>query len=451
MYKCEDWITMTEIKNCQNQVIPAYSGITINITAPTLNAPALPNQACGVDYSAVGIDVAPEKNTQKYEYRDRYASVPEYRLDPNGYYSKAEVTQNMYNNEYNKPQTESTLPDTNTNNNIYLNQTSQKETPEITVYKEISEEKAANTTDDKSLSQTVQISQTSAEAEKASYPASYYINNYNNEYPQIVPQSLNQPAGSEDNNNSKAENTTYNVYNINQDNSTGNTDDTTSPYYINAFDKYMPKDAQRAAVQTAEAAVVYPADRQTLAKSPNVNSRYDSDAQEDLSVSQEIIQNIDEQNREEKELRKNGTKTKVVTLTNEYIMSLENYLNNPNVDIRLMAAKDILTRLDEDRNRYDDAALNALLNKMLQDPAKLVRIAALSALSSDLASGNEYTVELLNRIQQSGDADQQDVLEAAQIMLNRSATTEIRYIPSPENNINSTVTVENEHINRNKE
>ena len=77
---------------------------------------------------------------------------------------------------------------------------------------------------------------------------------------------------------------------------------------------------------------------------------------------------------------------------------------------------------------YDDAALNALLNKMLQDPSKLVRIAALSALSADLASGNDYTVQLLNQIQQDPKSDQQDVLEAAQIMLNRSAKTEIRYI-----------------------
>ena len=100
-----------------------------------------------------------------------------------------------------------------------------------------------------------------------------------------------------------------------------------------------------------------------------------------------------------KELEKNGTQKKIVALTNEYIMSLENYLNNPNIEMRLMAAKEILTRLDEDRSRFDDAALNALLNKMMQDPEKIIRIAALSALSSGLASGNEYTVELLHNIQ----------------------------------------------------
>ena len=31
---------------------------------------------------------------------------------------------------------------------------------------------------------------------------------------------------------------------------------------------------------------------------------------------------------------------------------LENYLNNPNNEIRVMAAKEILTRLDEDKSRY---------------------------------------------------------------------------------------------------
>ena len=151
----------------------------------------------------------------------------------------------------------------------------------------------------------------------------------------------------------------------------------------------------------------------------------------DMTTSEEIIQELDERNAEEKELEKSGKKTKIVSLTNEYIMSLENYLNNPNTDIRLMAAKEILTRLDEDRNRYDDAALNALLNKMLQDPNKLVRIAALSAFSSELASGNDYTVQLLTQIQQNPEADPEDVLEASQILLKRTAITEVKYIPVP--------------------
>ena len=145
--------------------------------------------------------------------------------------------------------------------------------------------------------------------------------------------------------------------------------------------------------------------------------------------SQEIIDGLNERQAQEKALEQNSKKTKVVSLTNEYIMSLENYLNNPNTDIRLMAAKEILTRLDEDKSRYDDAALNALINKMLQDPNKLVRIAAMSALSSELASGNDYTVELLTRIQQNPEADPEDVLEASQILLKRASSTEIKYTP----------------------
>ena len=99
------------------------------------------------------------------------------------------------------------------------------------------------------------------------------------------------------------------------------------------------------------------------------------------------------QNTEQKELEKNGKKTKVVALTNEYIMSLENYLNNPNTEIRLMAAKEILTRLDEDKDRYDDVALNALLNKMLQDPEQLIRVAAMSAFSSKVVPFSSTSVK----------------------------------------------------------
>ena len=118
-------------------------------------------------------------------------------------------------------------------------------------------------------------------------------------------------------------------------------------------------------------------------------------------------------------------------MTDEYIRSLENYLNNPNDEIRLMASKEVLTRLDEDKNRYNDAALNALLNKMLQDPSKLIRIASLSAFGSQLASGNAYTVQLLQQIQTNPNADKEDVLQAADILLKMSAGTEIKYIPNP--------------------
>ena len=135
----------------------------------------------------------------------------------------------------------------------------------------------------------------------------------------------------------------------------------------------------------------------------------------------ELLQEFQEANKE---------KLEIVALTNEYIMSLENYLNNPNKDIRLMAAKEILTRLNEDRDRYDDAALNALLNKMMQDPDKLVRVAAMSAFSSGLACGNDFTVKLLKDIQENPDASEDDALEAANILLKMSTTTETKYVNS---------------------
>lgn len=152
-------------------------------------------------------------------------------------------------------------------------------------------------------------------------------------------------------------------------------------------------------------------------------------AEEDLSKSENIISELDARNAEQKELEKNGIKSNITALTNEYIMSLENYLNNPNSEIRLMASKEVLTRLDEDKSRFDDAALNALLNKMLQDPDKIVRIAALSAFSSGLASGNDYTVELLNKIQNDPNADQEDVIQVADILLKMSSTQEVKYTP----------------------
>ena len=152
----------------------------------------------------------------------------------------------------------------------------------------------------------------------------------------------------------------------------------------------------------------------------------------DMTRSTNIIDGIDERVAEEAKEKKNTKEKKIVALTDEYIKSLENYLNNPNDEIRLMASKEVLKRLDEDKDRYNDAALNALLNKMMQDPAKLVRIAALSAFASRLASGNDYTVQLLHNIQSNPNADKEDVLQAADILLKMSAGVEVKNIPIPE-------------------
>lgn len=152
----------------------------------------------------------------------------------------------------------------------------------------------------------------------------------------------------------------------------------------------------------------------------------------DFTRSNNIIGDIDERVAEQEKEKKNTKETKIVALTDEYIKSLENYLNNPNDEIRLMASKEVLKRLDEDKDRYNDAALNALLNKMMQDPSKLVRIASLSAFSSQLASGNDYTVKLLHDIQSNPNADKEDVLQAADILLKMSAGVEMKNIPIPE-------------------
>ena len=165
----------------------------------------------------------------------------------------------------------------------------------------------------------------------------------------------------------------------------------------------------------------------------NAVKQYEPDIEEpqDFSKSKAVIDDLDARAAAEAEEKKNSKQKRVVALTDEYKKSLENYLNNPNDEIRLMASKEILTRLDEDKDRYNDAALNALLNKMLQDPSKLIRVASLSAFASQLASGNDYTVTLLHNIQQNPSADKEDVLQAADILLKMSAGTEVKNIPNP--------------------
>jgi hypothetical protein len=233
-------------------------------------------------------------------------------------------------------------------------------------------------------------------AELQAYPPQYYLNNYN--YQQgFVPQ-----------NDKKVEENPQNQVGENINSETSNS---------------IPNSDSEIKSQEEE----------TPSQTINQHTIDKSQQEQDMSTSKGIINELDTLNAEEKELEKNGKKTKVVALTNEYIMSLENYLNNPNTDIRLMASKEILTRLDEDKDRFDDAALNALLNKMLQDPEKLIRIAALSAFSSRLASGNDYTVKLLTDIQNNPNSDKEDVVDAANILLQMSTDTETKYTSQPQN------------------
>lgn len=216
------------------------------------------------------------------------------------------------------------------------------------------------------------------------YPAQYYLNNYN------------YPVNTDGTNPAEQNKTNNTAINQNpQENTALETEDNGTP---NSYKMYAKQNIQK---------------------------------DNDMTKSENIKEDLAQREAEIAEEKKNTKETKIVALTDEYIKSLENYLNNPNDEIRLMASKEILTRLDEDKERYDDAALNALLNKMMQDPNKLVRIAALSAFSSQLASGNDYTVKLLHNIQSNPNSDKEDVLQAADILLKMSAGVEVKNIPNP--------------------
>ena len=236
-----------------------------------------------------------------------------------------------------------------------------------------------------------------------SYPAEYYLNDYN--------RSAVNKLKTDNNFTKEYEATT----DLKQSETERNFSDS---------QKYEDKDDSR------NSHVVYNYDPSAYKVYGNKNDETDT------TTSKGIIEELSRREEEIEQEKRNSKETRVVALTDEYIKSLENYLNNPNDEIRLMASKEILTRLDEDKDRYDDAALNALLNKMLQDPSKLIRIAALSAFASQLACGNDYTVQLLNNIQSNPNADKEDVLQAADILLKMSAGTEVKNIPNPQNNEN---------------
>ena len=123
---------------------------------------------------------------------------------------------------------------------------------------------------------------------------------------------------------------------------------------------------------------------------------------------------------ENKTTDKKTEKREIVQLTDEYIKNLENYLNSQDKEVRMMGAKEVIARLEEDNSRKDDKALNALINKMLQDPYTPIRILALSALDSRAVTGDELTVGLLKQMQNSQGGYGQDAMQATETLLKMS-------------------------------
>jgi hypothetical protein len=123
---------------------------------------------------------------------------------------------------------------------------------------------------------------------------------------------------------------------------------------------------------------------------------------------------------EKQEEKKKTEKRNIVVLTDNYIRNLESCLNSQDKAIRLNAAKAVFARLEEDDSRKDDKALNALINKMLQDPSDDVRFLALTALDGRMVSGDDYTVGLLKNMQNSSKGFGQEAIDASNILLKMS-------------------------------
>lgn len=121
----------------------------------------------------------------------------------------------------------------------------------------------------------------------------------------------------------------------------------------------------------------------------------------------------------------NKKNEKVVVLTDDYIRSLENYLNNQDPKIRMQGVNELLKRFKEDKSRMNDAALTALLNKALQDPSASVRFMALTVLDVGYAGGNDETVNILKQLEsQNGSVQQnEDARLASQVLLKASGQT----------------------------
>lgn len=132
-------------------------------------------------------------------------------------------------------------------------------------------------------------------------------------------------------------------------------------------------------------------------------------------------QNFNQQAQDKKKTEKRD----IVVLTDDYIKVLESNLNNQNSEIRLKAAKEVLARFQEDPSRKNDPALNALNNKMLQDPDESVKFIAMSALQTKAAAGDKTSYGILQNIATQKTAHPKGSLKAENILLASDALMKI--------------------------
>ena len=126
----------------------------------------------------------------------------------------------------------------------------------------------------------------------------------------------------------------------------------------------------------------------------------------------------------------NVTKKRVTILTDEYLQKLDKMLDGNDTTLREYAASEVVKRFQEDKTRMNDIALNALVNKMLLDPYDhKVRCRGLMLLDTNLASGDDNTMAVLDKISQDPNLQDRDKGKIETCKLQLSAKTTLVNTP----------------------
>jgi len=122
-------------------------------------------------------------------------------------------------------------------------------------------------------------------------------------------------------------------------------------------------------------------------------------------------------------------KKNITPLTDEYIKTLENYMKNPNEQVRIMGTKEVLARFKEDDSRRNDAALTALLNMSLQDKSNNIRVLGMTTVAAGYSAGDKNTASLLEKLQQKKSNYNEDALLAANALMKMSSQPQKVEVP----------------------
>jgi hypothetical protein len=199
-------------------------------------------------------------------------------------------------------------------------------------------------------------------------------------------------------------------------------------YYLMPQVPFVPGSIYPSAQAQNNSPAALPVKTEKAQEKPLENNTKEIDPkQEQAKPNEAMPKSVDkkqEQNPETKEDKPQIPETKSSPVTNEYIMTLENFLNSPDKSIRKQGLTKVIEKAKQQTNDGQqpgadvDQWIKNLMNKALQDPDPGIRTLAFGLFN--YTNGDQLTLSILNKYMSSSSSFGTDADNARTTLLRMS-------------------------------